>query len=273
MEKEDLKNDEQLDVDMQQSNKSSENLETESKKSSIEELFDQEKILQEKIEQERIRQEEIRQEEIKQEEIKQEEIKKEESRQEQARQEEARQEQARQAKENQENNTEQYENTTDKSSEPHELSKDEIIGTLQHEVEEWKNSYLRKQADFQNFTKRKEKELEELRAFASEKIVTKLLDGVDNLDRAIASSESTKDFDALLKGVDMILTQLKGIMQAEGVKPIEVEGKYDPVYHYAVMVEDNPDFENDTIITELQKGYTMKGKVIRPTMVKVCKRG
>lgn len=150
---------------------------------------------------------------------------------------------------------------------------DEEIGKLKAEVEDWKQSYLRKQADFQNFTKRKEKEVEELRKFASEKIVTKLLDGLDNLERAISASEATKDFDGLVKGVDMILGQLKGIMETEGVEPIKAEGKYDPMYHHAVMVEDNPEFEDDTIILELQKGYTMKGKVIRPAMVKVCKRG
>lgn len=150
---------------------------------------------------------------------------------------------------------------------------EEEIGKLKAEVEDWKQSYLRKQADFQNFTKRKEKELEELRKFASEKIVAKLLDGVDNLERAITASSATKDFDGLVKGVDMILTQLKGIMESEGVEPIKAEGKYDPIYHHAVMVEDNPEFENDEIILELQKGYTMKGKVIRPSMVKVCKKG
>ena len=79
--------------------------------------------------------------------------------------------------------------------------KDEEIGKLQAEVEEWKQSYLRKQAEFQNFTKRKEKEMEELRKFASEKIITKLLDGLDNLERAITASSATKDFDGLVKGV------------------------------------------------------------------------
>lgn len=157
--------------------------------------------------------------------------------------------------------------------EKEEKDTEEEIGKLKAEVEDWKQSYLRKQADFQNFTKRKEKEVEELRKFASEKIITKLLDGLDNLERAISASEATKDFDGLVKGVDMILGQLKGIMETEGVEPIKAEGKYDPMYHHAVMVEDNPEFEDDTIILELQKGYTMKGKVIRPSMVKVCKRG
>jgi molecular chaperone GrpE len=162
----------------------------------------------------------------------------------------------------------------EKEEQEEQADPEEIKGKLLAEVEEWKNAYLRKQADFQNFTKRKEKELDELRKYASEKILAKLLDGVDNLHRAIAASESTKDFDGLLKGVDMILTHLNGVMQSEGVEPIEAQGKpYDPVYHHAVMVEDNPDVPEDTVIQELQKGYTMKGKVIRPAMVKVCKRG
>lgn len=149
----------------------------------------------------------------------------------------------------------------------------EEIAKLKAELDDWKQSYMRKQADFQNFTKRKEREMEELRKFASEKIITKLLDGLDNLERAITASSATKDFDGLVKGVDMILGQLKGIMESEGVEEIKAEGKYDPVFHHAVMVEDNPEFEDDHIVLELQKGYTMKGKVIRPSMVKVCKRG
>ena len=151
--------------------------------------------------------------------------------------------------------------------------KDEEIGKLKAEVEDWKQSYLRKQAEFQNFTKRKEKEMEEFRQFASEKVITDLLTGLDNLERAIAASEATKDFDGLVKGVEMILGQLKSIMKTEGVELIKTDGKYDPVFHHAVMVEDNPEFEDDHIILELQKGYTMKGKVIRPSMVKVCKKG
>lgn len=165
------------------------------------------------------------------------------------------------------------ENTEELKQEDLLVQKDEEIGKLQVEVEDWKQSYLRKQAEFQNFTKRKEKEMEELRKFASEKIVTKLLDGLDNLERAIIASSESKDFDGLVKGMDMILGQLKGIMESEGVEAIKTEGKYDPVFHHAVMVEDNPEFEDDQIILELQKGYTMKGKVIRPAMVKVCKKG
>ena len=99
----------------------------------------------------------------------------------------------------------------------HEDSEEEI-GKLKAEIEEWKQSYLRKQADFQNFTKRKEKEVAELKEFASEKIITQFLGNLDNLERAIDSSVGSKDFDSLLKGVEMIVRGLKDLMTAEGVE-------------------------------------------------------
>lgn len=147
------------------------------------------------------------------------------------------------------------------------------IEKIKAELEDWKQSYMRKQADFQNFSKRKEKELEELRKFSSEKIITKFLGSLDNLERAVEASSVTKDFDGLVKGVEMIIRNLQDIMGTEGVEEIKTIGKYDPQYHHAVSVEDNPDFEEDEIVRVLQKGYSMKGKVIRPAMVIVAKKG
>ena len=149
---------------------------------------------------------------------------------------------------------------------------DEEIGKLKAEIEEWKNSFLRKQADFQNFTKRKEKEVEELKKFSSEKIITQFLGSLDNLERAIESSAESKDFDSLLKGIEMIIKSLKDIMSAEGVEEIKAEGAFDPIYHHAVGVEASEDKKEDEIVKVLQKGYMMKGKVIRPAMVIVCKK-
>ena len=143
---------------------------------------------------------------------------------------------------------------------------------LKAEIETLKNDYLRKQAEFQNFTKRKEKEVEELKKFSSEKIITQFLGSLDNLERAIESSLESKDFDSLLKGIEMIVRNLKDIMSAEGVEEIKAEGAFDPVYHHAVGVEASEDKKEDEIVKVLQKGYMMKGKVIRPAMVIVCKR-
>lgn len=149
---------------------------------------------------------------------------------------------------------------------------EEEIGKLKAEIEEWKNEFLRKQAEFQNFTKRKEKEVEELKKFSSEKIITQFLGSLDNLERAIDSSVESKNFDSLLEGIEMIIKSLKDIMSAEGVEEINVEGTFDPLYHHAVGVEENDDFKEDEIVKVLQKGYMMKGKVIRPAMVIVCKK-
>lgn len=172
------------------------------------------------------------------------------------------------------NEQEEKENCCGKETcECQETPANEEIEKLKAEVEDWKNSYLRKQAEFQNFTKRKEKEFQDLKAFASEKVIVKLLDIIDNLERAIAASEATKDFDSLVKGVELTLSQMKGTVASEGVEAIEAVGqKFDPHMHMAVSVEESADVENDQVISEFQKGYKMKGKVIRPSMVKVCKK-
>lgn len=152
-------------------------------------------------------------------------------------------------------------------------SPEKKIEKLKLEVEDWKRSYMRKQADYQNFTKRKEKEVDELRKFASEKIIVKLLDGIDNLSRAVETSKQASDFESLSKGVEMTLNQFKQVLKAEGVKTIDTNNEeFDPQKHMAVMVEENEEFENNHIIMELQRGYVLKGKVVRPSMVKVCKK-
>ena len=169
--------------------------------------------------------------------------------------------------------TPEAENVKENEETAGEADKNAEIEKLKAELDDWKQSYMRKQADFQNFTKRKEREMEELRKYAAEKIITKLLDGMDNLERAITSSSQTRDFDGLVKGVELILGNLKDIMKSEGVEEIITENaEFDPHEHMAVMVENSEEHDDNKIIMELQKGYKMKGKVIRPSMVKVCKK-
>lgn len=145
-------------------------------------------------------------------------------------------------------------------------------GKLKVELDDWKNAYVRKNAEFQNYSKRKDKEVEDLRAYASEKIIERLFGVLDNLERGIDAATATKDFDSLVKGVEMTLSQMKNIMQAEGVEEVKADGLYNPYEHQAMMTEASDDVENDHIIQVLQKGYKLNGKVIRPTMVKVCKK-
>lgn len=97
----------------------------------------------------------------------------------------------------------------------------EVIAKLEADLEEWKSSYTRKLAEFQNFTKRKENEVAEMKKYASEGIIIKLLDNIDNLERAESASTETKNFDALVEGVNMILRNLRNLLTEEGVEELE----------------------------------------------------
>lgn len=151
---------------------------------------------------------------------------------------------------------------------------EEVIAKLEKDLEEWKSSYTRKLAEFQNFTKRKENEVAEMKKYASEGIITKLLDNIDNLERAEQASAETKNFDALVEGVNMILRNLRNLLTEEGVEELEAaEGvKFNPYEHQAMMTENVEDLDNDVIVKVFQKGYKLKGKVIRPAMVTVNKK-
>ena len=148
------------------------------------------------------------------------------------------------------------------------------VKKLEAELEEWKNSYTRKLAEFQNFTKRKENEVAEMRKYASEGIILKVLENIDNLERAENASTETKNFDALVEGVNMILRNLKYMLSEEGIEEIEAaEGvQFNPYEHQAMMTEAKDELDNDIIVQVFQKGYKLKGKVIRPAMVTVNKK-
>ena len=177
--------------------------------------------------------------------------------------------------ENQQNETDnKTKETVDENVENKEETCEEKIAKLELEVQEWKNSYTRKLAEFQNFTKRKETEVSEMKKYASEGIIIKLLENIDNLERAENASVETKNFDALVEGVNIILRNLKYMLSEEGVEEIEAgEGvQFNPYEHQAMMTEEKDDLDNDVIVQVFQKGYKLKGKVIRPAMVTVNKK-
>ena len=177
--------------------------------------------------------------------------------------------------ENQQNETDnETKETVDENVDNKEETCEEKIAKLELEVQEWKNSYTRKLAEFQNFTKRKETEVSEMKKYASEGIIIKLLDNIDNLERAENASAETKNFDALVEGVNMILRNLKYMLSEEGVEEVEAgEGvKFNPYEHQAMMTEEKDGLDNDVIVQVFQKGYKLKGKVIRPAMVTVNKK-
>ena len=126
---------------------------------------------------------------------------------------------------------------------------EEKIQELEVEVEKWKDSYIRKVAEFENIRKRLEREKEEFIKYASEKLIVKLLEAVDNLERGIESSKVSNDFDSLVKGVEMTLGQMHRIMNDEGVEPLESLGKeFNPYEHHAMMQEESEEFENNHVM-------------------------
>lgn len=142
------------------------------------------------------------------------------------------------------------------------------VETLAAALQEKDNRLKRLQADFENFRRRTSKEREEIGNVVTQELLKNLLPIVDNFDRAMATEQ--QDGEAFKKGVEMIYTQLGETLKNAGLEPIETEGqKFDPNFHQAVMRVENPDLDDDTIAQELQKGYIVRGKVIRPSMVQV----
>ncbi len=140
---------------------------------------------------------------------------------------------------------------------------------LEAELKEKSDRILRLQADFENFRRRTAKEKEELAAVITQNILGDLLPLLDNFERAMAVEQS--DGEALQKGVEMIFTQLREVLDKHGLQSIEAEGQtFDPNFHQAVMRVEDSDAPDGTITQVLQKGYQAKGRVIRPAMVQVA---
>ena len=136
------------------------------------------------------------------------------------------------------------------------------------EDEALNTKYLRLMADFQNYKRRTEKEKNDIYAFANEKIVSELLNVIDNFERALDAGDSG---DSFVEGMNLIFKQLQGVLEKAGVVEIEALGRdFDPNFHHAVLTEDSAEYESGKVTEVLQKGYTLNSKVIRPSMVKVA---
>lgn len=141
-------------------------------------------------------------------------------------------------------------------------------GQLQALIERTK----RLQADFENYKRRTQQEKEELSMFVTADIVAQLLPVIDNFDRAVLTL-ATADSAALQSGVEMIYRQFTQVMDKLGVTKIECIGQsFNPEFHEAVMRVEADDQEDGTIVEELNKGYSVRGRVVRPSMVKVASK-
>lgn len=180
-----------------------------------------------------------------------------------------------------ENNTEEEEESMETSSEQEE----EDINKLRKQLNEYKEKYealeaekkqltdrmLRIQADYDNFKRRTEKERIAERKYQAQDLATELLPVIDNFERALQTdvSDENKGFK---DGMVMIYEQLQNALKSQGIEAIETVNKeFDPNIHHAVMQVEDENFDSNVIVEELQKGYMLKDKVIRPAMVKVNK--
>ncbi len=154
-----------------------------------------------------------------------------------------------------------------------EATEDDLKARLQME----KDRSLRLSADLENYKKRSEKEIKEFKKFANEALFKRLLTVVDNLERAISSSEAATeegiDGKRLLEGVKMTYKDLLELFESFNVKPIHAEGElFDPAFHQAVTQEETDAYPENTVVRELQKGYIFNDRLIRPSMVVVSKK-
>ncbi len=147
--------------------------------------------------------------------------------------------------------------------------KESEIKQLKKELDSLKDEFLRKAADMENLRKRLDREKNEYFKYALSELLRDLLGILDNFERALGS-ENQGDEESLKKGVEMIYKQLYDLLIKQGVAPIEIkEKKFDPHLHQAFITEESDQVEEPQVDEELQKGYTIHDRLLRPSLVKV----
>ena len=141
------------------------------------------------------------------------------------------------------------------------------------EAEENYDRLLRLSAEFENYKKRSSREIEEFRKFANQSLIKEMLSVVDNLELAMNSTNGHKAIDKdLLQGLEMTHREILKVFEKFNVKPIDAKGQpFDPTFHEAVMQEETNDYAKNTVISEMQKGYMIHDRLLRPSMVVVAK--
>jgi molecular chaperone GrpE len=142
------------------------------------------------------------------------------------------------------------------------------VDQLRAEVADLRDRSARTLADFDNFRKRAEKERDEDRRFATSEVFRQLLPVIDNLERALSAEGSEED---LKVGVNLILRQIKDVLTSSGVERVPALGElFDPQFHEAVSRHEDPSVKEPTVSLEMQSGYTLHGRLLRPSIVKVA---
>ncbi len=140
-----------------------------------------------------------------------------------------------------------------------------------NELTEQKDKFVRLQAETDNFRKRLSREKEEFSQYANERLFKELLPIFDNFERALG--DPSNDIKSLKEGLEMILKQFSAFLEKEKVEPIEaIGGKFDPMIHEVLTSEESSEHEENTIISQFVKGYTINNRVIRPSQVVISKK-
>ncbi len=172
----------------------------------------------------------------------------------------------------------EMENQVD-SDEPQkdELPEVDLLAQAQEEAAEWKDKYLRAHADFENTKKRLTKDKSTAVSYANEKFATDILAVIDSFDQALASiddvdeSHNSEVLEKLKEGVQLTHSQLKKILEKNHIKEISCEGEYDPNLHQAIMQVESDEHETGQVVQVIQKGYMIKDRILRPSMVSTSK--
>jgi len=170
-----------------------------------------------------------------------------------------------------ENTNEQEQTAAETGNEKDELEKANAkIKELEEKIDEYENRYVRLRADFDNFRRRVDLDKQASEKYRAQHLITNLLPAIDNFERALQMASEDEQTKQLLQGMEMVYRNILEALKKEGVEPIEALGKeFDPHYHQAIMQAQEEDVESNIIVEEFQKGYILKDRVIRPSMVKV----
>lgn len=147
------------------------------------------------------------------------------------------------------------------------------IDEQKQKAEEYHSHLLRLQAEFDNYRKRMEREKQELITYGQEVTILKLLPLVDNIERALKAALEHDDHKTIIEGLGLIEKEFKQFFRTEGIEQIPAQHmKLDPRIHHVISQEEREDVEDEEVVEEIQKGYSFKGKVVRPALVKVAKK-
>lgn len=157
------------------------------------------------------------------------------------------------------------------------IKEEDLLTQAQALADEYKDKYLRAHADFENSKKRLEKDKLNAIAYANESFAKDLLAVIDSFENALVSIEGVNEenmneiFEKMKEGVKLTYDQLKKVLEKNYIKEVSCEGIFDPEIHQVIMQVESPDHQPNEIVQVMQKGYTLKERVLRPAMVSVAK--